>query len=101
MLREELLLQSSRTANRNPNSDIRTRCEEARLILRQVSEVRSLRPIASSWQRPSAEGESRPRSVIPSPDSLSSQKRCLSRPYHLPGPGEWTHGAAVLEECIA
>lgn len=80
MLGETLLLQSSRTANHNQNSYIRTQCEEAHLILRQVSEVRSFHPVASSWQRPSAEGDSCPRSVIPAPDSLPSQERlCLCR----------------------
>lgn len=65
--------------NHNQNSYIRTQCEEAHLILRQVSEVRSFHPAASSWQRLSANGESCPRSVIPPPDSLPSQKRlCLS-----------------------
>lgn len=41
MLRENLLLQSSRVANHNQNSYIRTACEEAYLILRQVSDVLS------------------------------------------------------------
>lgn len=41
MLRENLLLQSSRVANHNQNSYIRTPYEEAYLILRQISEVLS------------------------------------------------------------
>lgn len=73
MLRENLVLQSSRMANHNQNSYICTPCEEAYLILGQASEVKSFHPIASSWQRPSAEEESCPCPLIPPPDSLLSQ----------------------------
>lgn len=101
MLREKLLLQSTRTANHNQNSYIGTQCEEAHLILRQVSEVRSFHPIALSWQRPSTKGESCPRSVIPPPDSLPRQEAALSWPYYLPGPGKCMHRATMLEMCVA
>lgn len=102
MLRENLLLQSCRMANHNQNSYIRTPCEEAHLILRQVSEVKSFHPIASSWQRRSAEEESCPCPVIPPLDSLPSQRRlCLPWMCYLPGPGVCMHRAAMLEMCIA
>lgn len=101
MLREKLLLQSTRTANHNQNSYISTQCEEAHLILRQVSEVRSFHPTALSWQRPSTKGESCPRSVIPPPDSLPRQEEALSWPCYLPGPGKCTHRATMLEMCVA
>lgn len=96
MLRENLILQSSRMANHSQNSYIRTPCEEAYLILRQASEVKSFHPIASSWQRPSAEEESCPCPVIPPPDSLLSQRR-LSLPWlcSLPGPRACMHRAGI------
>lgn len=52
MLREKLLLQSSRMANHNQNSYICTQCEEAHLILGQVSEAESFHPIALSGRGP-------------------------------------------------
>lgn len=102
MLRENLLFQSSRMTSHNQNSYICTPCEEAYLILRQVSEVKSFHPIALSWQRPSAEEESRPCPVIPPPDNLLSQRRlCLPWLCYLPGPGACMHRAAMLEMGIA
>lgn len=79
ILRENLLFQSSRMANHNQNSYICTPCEEAYLILRQVSEVKSFHPIASSWQGPSAKEESCPCPVIPpQPEETLSSLALLS-----------------------
>lgn len=99
VLRQNLLFQSSRMANHNQNSYICTPCEEAYLIRRRVSEVKSFHhPIASSWQGPSAKKESCPCSVIPAPDGLLSQRRlCLPWLCCLPGPGVCMHRAAMLE----